>query len=509
MSDYWQARADRRMKEIHADIERRIAQIIGSYERALIEIDNQIERLAFKGKIELEDLEELLSVKVSKEEVDALYAMLDYAKGKKAKRKIKDEITKLAYKARISRLEVLKANVNSRIALLTDQVEPRIETSLTVASETMYNMSVFDFQQQIGYAFAFETPTDQMINEIIRSSWSGKNWSERLWDNTDQLSDDLIETMTTGFAQGKSYRQMALDLKERLQTDEYKAVRLIRTEASYVANQAKLLALSNSGVDEFEYVAVLDAKTSEICQDKDGSTVKLKDAEIGVNLPPVHPNCRSTFVARMSDEFRKNLKRSAANPVTGERESIPRDMTYKEWKQTLYDRYGVEKTDVAFKKVKNLSRDNATFQKYGQVVRNFPSTLGEFQDMKYTDVERWNQYKREYTTISKLRNPAKHSPAFQDKLVETYYKFRAGGMELVDHAVLRFVGQKTGRGKALFTMDEVFSVWNEKPNFYEVTEKLTKSIRYYRNLAIISEDPTNEVVTIIYREEAKKKWLPK
>ena len=70
MSDYWQERADRRMKEIHADIERRIAQIIGSYERALIEIDNQIERLAYKGKIELEDLEELLSVKVSKEEVD-------------------------------------------------------------------------------------------------------------------------------------------------------------------------------------------------------------------------------------------------------------------------------------------------------------------------------------------------------------------------------------------------------------------------------------------------------
>ena len=150
MSDYWQERADRRMKEIHADIERRIAQIIGSYERALIEIDNQIERLAYKGKIELEDLEELLSVKVSKEEVDTLYALLDSVKGKKAKRKIKEQITQLAYKARISRLEVLKANVNARIALLTDRVEPRIETGLKVASESLYIMSVFDFQQQIG-----------------------------------------------------------------------------------------------------------------------------------------------------------------------------------------------------------------------------------------------------------------------------------------------------------------------------------------------------------------------
>ena len=509
MSDYWQERADRRMKEIHADIERRIAQIIGSYERALIEIDNQIERLAYKGKIELEDLEELLSVKVSKEEVDTLYSLLDSVKGKAAKRKIKEEITKLAYKARISRLEVLKANVNARIALLTDRVEHRIETGLKVASESMYNMSVFDFQQQIGYAFAFETPTDQMINEIIRSSWSGKNWSERLWDNTDQLSDDLIETMTTGFAQGKSYRLMTLDLKERLQTDEYKAVRLIRTEASYVANQAKLLALSNSGVDEFEYVAVLDAKTSEICQDRDGSIVKLKDAEIGINLPPLHPNCRSTFVAKLSDEFRKNLKRSAVNPVTGERESIPRDMTYKEWKQTLYDRYGVEKTDVAFKKVKNLKRDNSKFQEYGQVVRNFPSTLGEFQDMKYTDVDRWNQFKREYDLISDIRNKHPDWPdSHREKLISTYYKFRDEGIEVSDHGLDRFVNQKKGPTKKLMTFEDVVTVWRQTPNYWQIVDGELRDIKFYNGIGIPYVRKTGKVITFLSTNKPGGEWIP-
>lgn len=505
MSDYWQERADRRMKEIHADIECRITQIIGSYERALIEIDNQIERLAYNSKIELEDLEELLSVKVSKDEVDTLYALLDSAKGKTAKRKIKEQITQLAYKARISRLEVLKANVNARIALLTDRVEPRIDTGLKVASESMYNLSVFDFQQQIGYAFAFETPTDQMINEIIRSSWSGKNWSERLWDNTDQLSDDLIETMTTGFAQGKSYRLMTLDLKERLQTDEYKAVRLIRTEASYVANQTKLLVLSNSGVDEFEYVAVLDAKTSEICQDKDGSIVKLKDAEIGINLPPLHPNCRSTFVAKLSDEFRKNLKRSAVNPVTGERESIPRDMTYKEWKQTLHDRYGVERTDVAIKKIKNLKKDNSTFQKYGQVVRNFPSTLGEFQDMKYTDVERWNQFKREFETIKKIElNHPGWNNDFRKRVREVYYDFRQEGVELSDHSAQRYIERIANRNDPRYTKTTFLEVLKKPPTGRQFINDELRLVREYDGFKIVSVEETNVVITISIEKRKKK-----
>jgi hypothetical protein len=211
----------------------------------------------------------------------------------------------------------------------------------------------------------------------------------------------------------------------------------------------------------------------------------------------------------MSDEFRKNLKRSTANPVTGERESIPRDMTYKEWKQTHYDRYGVEKTDVAFKKVKNLSRDNATFQKYGQVVRNFPSTLGEFQDMKYTDVERWNQFKREYDLISDIRNKHPDWPeSHREKLISTYYKFRDHGIEVSDHGLDRFVNQKKGPTKKLMSFDDVVTVWKQPSNYWHIVEAEVRDIKFYNDIGIVYVRRTGKVITFLSANKPGGEWIP-
>jgi SPP1 gp7 family putative phage head morphogenesis protein len=302
---------------------------------------------------------------------------------------------------------------------------------------------------------------------------------------------------------------MARELKENMITGEFQAVRLIRTEATFVANQAKLIALENSGVDEFEYVAVLDARTSEICQEHDGAIVTAKQAVFGLTLPPLHPNCRSTFVAKIPDEMKANLSRMALNPVTGEKEQIPRTMTYKEWKKSLYEQYGRAETDIAVKKIKNSRSDLAKFEMYGKTVRNLPESFEKFQDLKYNEVDKWKQFQREFRTVNRLRDPSKYTPEFRQKLVDTYYQFRDGGMELVDHAVKRFVGQKTGKGKSPMTMETLFSIWAKKPNFYEIENGVSKSIRFYKNIAIISEDPTNEVVTFVSRNKAKGEWRPK
>ena len=44
---------------------------------------------------------------------------------------------------------------------------------------------------------------------------------------------------------------------------------------------------ADSGLyDKYEYVAVLDGKTSQVCRDLDGQEFKIKDQEPGVNFPP-------------------------------------------------------------------------------------------------------------------------------------------------------------------------------------------------------------------------------
>lgn len=51
-----------------------------------------------------------------------------------------------------------------------------------------------------------------------------------------------------------------------------------------------------TGLDGYIFLATLDLGTSDICQFLDGKRFKLKDAQVGKNYPPMHPNCRSTTI---------------------------------------------------------------------------------------------------------------------------------------------------------------------------------------------------------------------
>ena len=79
-------------------------------------------------------------------------------------------------------------------------------------------------------------------------------------------------------------------------------------------------------------MAVLDGRTSDICQRKDGNEYLLSEKEVGKNWPPLHPWCRSTCEPVIDGLTREGMKRWARDPVTGEQTKVPRTMTYREWR---------------------------------------------------------------------------------------------------------------------------------------------------------------------------------
>ena len=84
------------------------------------------------------------------------------------------------------------------------------------------------------------------------------------------------------------------------------------------------------GLEQYQICAVLDSKTSEICQDLDGKVFDRKDAKPGITMPPFHCHCRSTTVPYI-EGLLDDGGRVARDPETGKTVEIP-DMTYKEWK---------------------------------------------------------------------------------------------------------------------------------------------------------------------------------
>lgn len=123
----------------------------------------------------------------------------------------------------------------------------------------------------------------------------------------------------------------------------------------------------------------------------------VSEAEMGVNLPPMHPFCRSVTVP---DTASRNGTRWARDPVTGKSITVPADMTYQQW----HDKY-VKDNPEAFKKehvTENTLSDKKQYEKYKFVLRELsPKTLEEFIDIKYNDIEKYEQMKYQYRTINR------------------------------------------------------------------------------------------------------------
>ena len=111
------------------------------------------------------------------------------------------------------------------------------------------------------------------------------------------------------------------------------------TESAYFHSISQKKAFDELDVDEYEIVATLDSRTSEICQDMDGKHFPMEDYKVGITAPPFHVYCRSTTVPYFDDEFTLKEKR-AARDKEGKTFYVPGDMKYKDWKDKYIDVVG-------------------------------------------------------------------------------------------------------------------------------------------------------------------------
>ncbi|EGQ3561078.1 phage head morphogenesis protein [Staphylococcus pseudintermedius] len=154
-------------------------------------------------------------------------------------------------------------------------------------------------------------PTD--VEAIVYSNFGKLNWSERLWNNQDELRKDVERMASHVMLRGRHPYEFVPEIRKKQKQTVANTKRLLITEAARVQTEAqKLHYLETMGDDaEYEFVAKRDEKTSKICRHYDKKVFKVKDMVPGVNAPPMHPHCRSTtvpYVGNWRDDFFKKRK---------------------------------------------------------------------------------------------------------------------------------------------------------------------------------------------------------
>lgn len=198
--------------------------------------------------------------------------------------------------ARAIRIEALHAEAVYRAGVLAGALHKSFEKYLYDVAEYAYKKSYG------GRAGAVNRPA---FEEVIKTPFNGRNYSEQLWGNTDTLADSLKKVFRQGFIRGDSPHEMAREIRKEFNVARSRAETLVRTDATAIINRATIKRYKREGLKYYRILVVLDNRTTQICRRiaQEDKLYKLEDAQVGVNMPPFHYNCRSTI---MPDEGELN-----------------------------------------------------------------------------------------------------------------------------------------------------------------------------------------------------------
>lgn len=199
-------------------------------------------------------------------------------------------------KYKIDRLRALELDLQMQLTEATNGQAKGIYNTLDDVSKVSQATLASRMDKTLG--LTFNAISANKMKQILMSDWSGANWSERLWKDREKVGKKLSQVLQKGIPQGTSLQKMSRELRDLTGESFNNAFRLIRTETSHIDGQVTLegykQASKELGLEYYEYDAFLDTRTSSICRELDKKVFRITDAEVGINYPPMHPNCRST-----------------------------------------------------------------------------------------------------------------------------------------------------------------------------------------------------------------------
>lgn len=247
----------------------------------------------------------------------------------------------------INRLQALHQQVYWILQGLGVDLDKEIGTTLAKVYKEARFQAEKDYSDMGIVRGGFDVVDEKAVQEVLNAKWKGGNYSSRVWDNTTRMAEELPLLIGASLARGQSYAKTARRIRDQFGVETWQAIRLVRTESNYLFGQAELDA--NNIFDRYEFSAVLDGRTSEICKRLDGQVFFKKDIKVGLNYPPMHPNCRSTPYWLLPNEARFNRLKPMQKTVTTnsflkELKVDIEDDKKKRWEQAMKNQF--DKTDL-------------------------------------------------------------------------------------------------------------------------------------------------------------------
>lgn len=347
---YW----EERQALNYVDGEKEIISFYKDLEKAFIQAKREIQTVLNDFYIRYADNNGLsysmAQEELSKSEIGELNNFIQKAYATMGNRD-QDVINK-SIKARITRYQALEKQLEAILDNLYNiQYKENGGNKLKDVYMNSYNRTWYNIDVYNGFHSEFAQVDVRTMEELIKYPFNGANYSDRLWKQKDHMISKLKENITTMIIQGKNPKTLSREFSKIFDTKEYEAYRLLHTEGSFIIEQGTLAAYKEDGVKEYQILATLDLKTSEICREQDNKIYEIDKAITGTNYPPFHYFCRTTTVPHYGDE---EVGKRVARGEEGKTYEVPSNMSYTQW----YDRYITKETEKEYNSLIGLYTSN-------------------------------------------------------------------------------------------------------------------------------------------------------
>lgn len=185
----------------------------------------------------------------------------------------------------------LQAQLKSTLTSLGDKENKLLSKKFEKEYKDIYNSIPLKSDKMF-------TTLGETAKSIVSRPWTsdGIHFSQRIWKNTEKLVETLNEELVNCVITGKKTTQLKKRLMERFDVSYSQADMLVRTEMAHIQTQASVDRYKDAGLTRYEFLADTDEKTCSVCKALDGKVFSFAEAQVGVNMPPIHPRDRCSII---------------------------------------------------------------------------------------------------------------------------------------------------------------------------------------------------------------------
>jgi SPP1 gp7 family putative phage head morphogenesis protein len=240
--------------------------------------------------------------------------------------------------------DLRRAELNRFIGSVVKQQKAMMDKALASSVDRMKSFSVYSYELEAAW---LHKVTGAAIAHAAQAREVYKAALDRPLGATGDLLKPFIENTVNGqvVAMEKTLRKASVNGwtdKETLQAIKGTSEKafadgllsrfgkqnatMVRTAMQHINNvsYSEVWAENKDVVSQYQWVSVLDDRTSDICVDLDGEVFDIGDGPV----PPAHPNCRSITVAILHEDF---AELSEGRTRSSEEGYIDADTTFSEW----------------------------------------------------------------------------------------------------------------------------------------------------------------------------------